>query len=139
MTGYMTNDANLARHGELRRRADRHRAAHIAAPAAGPHAAAHAAPIAIRRATEAARRTVERLAALDSVATLSGEILIASVGGEPQAAIDIASGATIADPFRPTAHLVELLGLRAARMREGTRSPRRLPGLRPRRSAYRAA
>jgi hypothetical protein len=68
---------------------------------------------------------------------LSGEILVAEVAGELQAAIEVASGAAIADPFRPTAHLVELLYLRAARLRAPTRSRRRF-GLRLR-SAYRTA
>ena len=49
-------------------------------------------------------------------------------------AISVASGATIADPFRPTAELVELLSLRARRLRAATH-PRR-PRLR---WAYRAA
>jgi len=93
--------------------------------------------IAIRRATEADRAALERRAALDSAPTSSGEVLLAEVGGEPQAAIEIASGATIADPFRPTAYLIELLSLRAARLREGTVSPRRLRL--PWCSAYRTA
>jgi hypothetical protein len=93
--------------------------------------------IAIRRATESDRPALERLAALDSAPAPTGEVLIAEVGDEPQAAIEVASGATIADPFRPTAHLVELLGLRVARLRQGTGSPRRLR-LRSR-SAYGAA
>ncbi|MCA1697426.1 MAG: hypothetical protein LC790_00370 [Actinobacteria bacterium] len=82
--------------------------------------------IAIRRATETDRAALERLAALDSAPTPSGEVLIAEVGGEPQAAIQIAGDAAIADPFRPTAHLIELLDLRAARLREATASPRPL-------------
>jgi len=93
--------------------------------------------ISIRRATETDRGALERLAALDSAPIPSGEILIAEVDGEPQAAIEIAGGTTVADPFRPTAELIELLGLRAARLREGAPSPRRLRL--PWRSAYRTA
>ena len=59
---------------------------------------------------------------------------IAEVREQVLGAIEVASGAMIADPFRPTAELVELLGVRAARLRA---SPRRLR-LRPR-WAYRAA
>jgi hypothetical protein len=80
-------------------------------------------PIAIRRATPADRPAVERLAALDSARSPSGDVLIAEVGDEPQAAIAIATGFAVADPFRPTAHVVELLTVRAARMR-GAGRPR---------------
>lgn len=93
--------------------------------------------IAIRRATEADRPVVERLAALDSARWPSGEVLIAEVDGELQAAIEIAGGATIVDPFRRTAHLTELMSLRAARLREAAAPSR--PLRMPWRSAYRAA
>jgi hypothetical protein len=63
-------------------------------------------------------------------------VLMAEVGDEALGAIEVATGATIADPFRPTAELVELLSLRAARLRGG--SDRRRLRLRPR-AAYRAA
>ena len=67
----------------------------------------------------------------------AGEILLAEVGDEPRAAIQVDSGVAIADPFRRTADVVELLSLRASRLREGAGSPRRLR-LRAR-PAYRAA
>jgi hypothetical protein len=93
--------------------------------------------VTIRRATEDDRQVLERLAALDSARLPSGDILIAEVGYEQQAAIEVATGATIADPFRPTAHLIELLELRAAGLRRRADSPRRArPSLR---SAFRAA
>jgi hypothetical protein len=38
---------------------------------------------------------------------------VAEVGGELWAALEIATGATIADPFRPSGDLVELLELHA--------------------------
>lgn len=139
MTGYMTNDANMARHEELRQRADRRRATHPDAAPVRQALGAHAdAPIAIRRAVSDDHAVLERIAALDSATVLTGDILIAHVDDEPQAAIEIATGIAIADPFRPTKHLVELLSLRAALLRKESRSRRRLPRLRPR-SAYRAA
>jgi hypothetical protein len=95
------------------------------------------ATIAIRPATPTDRSALERLAALDSAATPTGEILIAEVGREPQAAVHVPSGATIADPFRPTAHLVELLTLRAKTLRDAT-VPRRRIAL-PRPLGYRVA
>ena len=95
--------------------------------------------VAIRRATDTDidRTVLTRLAALDSAPVPSGEVLIAEVGGVAHGAIEIETGNTIADPFHPTAHLVELLSLRAGRTDDRARSPRRL-GLR-RRWAYRAA
>lgn len=83
--------------------------------------------ITIRRATPADAADVVRLATLDTAPTPSGDTLIAFVGGEPQAAIEIATGLAVADPFRPTADLVELLVQRAKHMSETTPARRRLP------------
>ena len=83
--------------------------------------------VSVRRAARDDHADLQSLAALDSARALHGEILIAQVGDEPQAAIEIGSGATVADPFRPTAHLVELLELRAARL---DRRPSARPSLR---------
>jgi hypothetical protein len=67
----------------------------------------------IRGATAADRAALMRLAALDSARPLVGQVLIAEVDGEPQAALEIATGRVVADPFRPTAHLVQQLQDRA--------------------------
>jgi len=140
VTGYLTYDANVARledlHGRAERRRMTRRAARTATPAATQTRVGVAEPVTIRRATAADRATLERLAALDSARAPVGDVLIAEVGDEALGAIEVASGATIADPFRPTAELVELLSLRAARLRGG--SDRRGLRLRPR-AAYRAA
>ncbi len=71
----------------------------------------------IRRAGVADSGALVRLAALDSAKPPAGDSLVAEVGGELWAAIEIESGAAIADPFRPSADLVELLRFRARRMR----------------------
>jgi hypothetical protein len=52
-------------------------------------------------------------------------MLTVEADGEPRPAIEIATGATIADPFRPIAVLVELLDLRAAQLRQARPSRRR--------------
>jgi hypothetical protein len=75
------------------------------------------APVLIRRAGERDVRAIARLAALDERELPPGELLIAEVRGRPVAAVEVRSGATIADPFVPTAGIVELLGLRAAQVR----------------------
>ena len=69
--------------------------------------------IAIRPARPADDMDLEVLAALDSSLPLTGEILVATVDGEPQAAIQLSDGRAIADPFVPSAELVALLRVRA--------------------------
>lgn len=65
-----------------------------------------------------------RLAALDSSRMPSGPSLVAEVGGRIVAAVDVETGATIADPFQPTAGLVDLLALRAHQSRGERRTGR---------------
>ena len=138
MTGQLTYEAHAARVDDLRRRADRRRTGRDATSprsrrTSRPHVCV-AADVTIRRATEADRVALQRLAALDSARPLTGEILIAEVDGSVVGAIEVAGGATIADPFRLTAAVVELLGLRAARLRgKSTRHRLRLRA----RAAYR--
>lgn len=73
--------------------------------------------IVIRRATEADIRALADLAILDSRAALTGPALIAEVDGVVRAALDTADGSVAADPFAPTAELVELLRLHAGATR----------------------
>jgi hypothetical protein len=76
----------------------------------------------IRPADLADLASLDRLAALDSASPPTGNVLVAEVGGELWAAIDVESGTAIADPFRPSGDVVELLRLHA---RGERRSPRR--------------
>jgi hypothetical protein len=70
--------------------------------------------ISIRLANEADHPTLVRLAALDSAPTPHWPVLVADVDGEIVAARAVDHGRrTIADPFRPTAEIRELLELRA--------------------------
>jgi hypothetical protein len=91
----------------------------------------HSGPVAIRRAAAADRETLDRLAALDSARKVVGEALIADVDDEPRVAIELVTGRIVADPFRPTVHLVEQLQQRAEKLEEQAVSRRRLR-LRPR-------
>jgi len=72
--------------------------------------------LAIRPATANDGPALERLAALDSSAVLVGPALLGLVDGRPLAAVSLATGAVVADPFSPTAELVALLRQRAARL-----------------------
>ena len=69
--------------------------------------------IVIRRATDADIRALADLAILDSREPLTGPALIAEVDGAVHAALDLRDGSVAADPFAPTAELVELLRLHA--------------------------
>ena len=79
--------------------------------------------IVIRRATDADVRALADLAILDSRDALTGPALIAELDGVVRAALDTADGSVIADPFAPTAELVELLRLHARASRD-TRATR---------------
>ena len=85
--------------------------------------------IAIRRAHERDARKIERLAALDSSVPPRGTVLLAEVDGEPWAALGIDDGHVVADPFRRSAGVVELL---MARARQSTDLKRGRPILAPR-------
>jgi hypothetical protein len=74
--------------------------------------------ITIRRTGPADGKSLVRLAGLDSKHVPPGGFLIAEVGGVGWAAVALESGEVLADPFRPTADLVEILRLRVARIRE---------------------
>lgn len=74
--------------------------------------------ITIRRAGAADGESLVRLAGLDSKHVPPGDFLVAEVDGDECAAVALESGELLADPFRPTAHICEMLRLRAARIRE---------------------
>jgi hypothetical protein len=61
---------------------------------------------------------LRRLAGRDSAMPLDGTVLLAEVAGEPRAAIALETGRVIADPFAPTAELVDLLRARAKQLRQ---------------------
>jgi len=78
----------------------------------------HAAPtVVIRAARGSDGEVLRRLAALDSARVPAGDVLVAEAEGAVVAAHSPATGATIADPFRRTAEVVELLELRGAMLR----------------------
>jgi hypothetical protein len=72
------------------------------------------AAVVIRPAYPDDAETLERLARLDSRRPLTGPVLVAERDGRLLAALATDSGATIANPFAPTADLVALLKTRAA-------------------------
>lgn len=87
-----------------------------------------ASTVLLRHATAADAEALRDLAALDSAPALHGPILVAEEEGALRAALALSDGRAIADPFHPTAALVDLLrahgAARAARERR-TRAHRR--------------
>jgi hypothetical protein len=67
------------------------------------------APLVLRPATSVDSADLERLAALDSARPLEGDVLLAYAGGAVRAALSLDSGRVVADPFWPSAELVDLL------------------------------
>jgi hypothetical protein len=92
------------------------------------------APITIRRA-HPEEPGVLTVAALDSAAVPRAPLLVAEVDGDIRAVLSLEDGTAIADPFHPTAELVELLHARA-RSGRTQRPPRLALPLRKPRSAY---
>jgi hypothetical protein len=76
---------------------------------------------------------VAQLAQLDSTRAPSGALLGADLNGSLVAAISIATGEVIADPFRRTAEIADVLRLRATQVDGPPRRPLVFSLLRPRR------
>jgi hypothetical protein len=70
-------------------------------------------PITITQSSEADNQKLWRLAALDDRRAPAGPALLAYVDGELRAAVGLLDGRAVADPFHPTAELVELLRIQA--------------------------
>jgi hypothetical protein len=68
--------------------------------------------------------SIRRLAALDEKPVPIGGVLVAEMAGELVAALPLAGGEALADPFKPTAQVVDLLRLRARQLRTAS-APRR--------------
>lgn len=78
---------------------------------------------AIRHATHDDGWALRALAELDSQRLLSGPALIGAIGGCPSAAISLADGRVVADPFQRTAPLRQVLRIRAAALHAHERTP----------------
>ena len=70
----------------------------------------------LRYASGADDAHLRHLAALACARPLRGEVLVAEVDGSPIAAVSVATGRSVADPFLPTAHAVQMLRLQASQL-----------------------
>jgi hypothetical protein len=109
--------------------ADRHAAARSsrAARRAAGRSFADGLRLVLRRSTAEDEPALARLARLDSAPRPRGDMLVAEVEDQIVAAVPLDGGPAIADPFLPTADIVEILRARAERL-----APQRRPAHRPR-------
>lgn len=118
---------------DLRRTAVRERRVRtVAVPPSAAAAAAKAPSIDLRIAGPDERGLVERLVILDEATPLDGPVLLALVDGRPVAALSLADGRVVSDPFVATREPVTLLRLRARHLAIASQGRRRRLGLRPR-------
>jgi hypothetical protein len=96
---------------DSRRAADPCRLAHPRSQPSPPVAAERS--VTLRFGIPADRWPLARLAELDSAAPPAQPVLLVEVDGQLRAALALAGGAIIADPFYPTADLIDLLLARA--------------------------
>jgi hypothetical protein len=73
----------------------------------------------LRLATGADQPVLERLAELDDTTRPAAPVLLGEVRHRPVAALSLADGRVVADPFTSTHELIELLHLRARQMGYG--------------------
>jgi hypothetical protein len=81
--------------------------------------------VTVRRSYPDDAPALRELAQRDGRRVPRAPLLVAEVSGRLLAARSLENGGSISDPFQPTAHLVELLALRSAHLREAVASPRR--------------
>ena len=80
----------------------------------------------IRLAREDDRASLASLAQLDSGRAPAHPVLLAEADGGVVAALSLLDGTAVADPFRPTADVVDLLRVRASAAGTGDRARRGL-------------
>jgi hypothetical protein len=68
-----------------------------------------ASPVTVRPYLPVDQRPLERLAALDDRRVPAQPVVVAEANGRLVAAVSKHTGEAVADPFEPTAHLVEML------------------------------
>jgi hypothetical protein len=104
---------------DMHRAADAHRLAHNPAQPRRPTATERS--VTLRFGSLADQGALARLAELDSTTPPSQPVLLVEVDGQLRAALALANGAVIADPFYPTAELIELLRARARQLHAAPR------------------
>jgi hypothetical protein len=96
---------------------------------------ANADSISIRPFADSDARAVREVAQRDSSMVPAGMLLVAEVGGQVRAVLSLHNGDVVADPFAPSAAVVDLLRTRARQLTGGPPPRRRRRGLLERRTA----
>jgi hypothetical protein len=109
-----------AKADDLRRAADGHRLARNRAQPQRPVAGQKS--VTLRFGSLSDQGPLAALAELDSTAPLEQPVLLAEVDGQLRAALALTGGVVVADPFYPTADLIDLLRARARQLEATTRS-----------------
>lgn len=136
MNSRLTLEAVEAMLAEQRRKASERRRPDVARPSPRPDMAPGGPPVTVRHATVDDAIGLRRLAELDAGPAPALPALVAEVDGELVAALPLAGGPPVADPFRAAGDFVRLLELRAEQLsRDGRRRRRRPRPLRRRRAA----
>jgi hypothetical protein len=92
-----------------------------------PYAMAIATPqsISIRPFADSDAQAVRGVAERDSSVVPAGVLLVAEVDGQVRAVLSLDTGEVVADPFAPSAALMDLLHARARQLNGGRRPSRR--------------
>jgi len=99
---------------DLRRAADAHRLTKRRSQPRRPVATDRS--VTLRFGSPADQRQLARLAELDSTTSPAQPVLLAEVDGQLRAVLALTDGTLVADPFHPTADLIDLLGARARQL-----------------------
>ena len=111
---YLTMALALAKANDPRRVADaRRRMQHRGQPGRSD---ASDRSVTLRFGSPADNGALARLAAVDSAKPLALPVLLAEVNGRVVAALALSDGTSIANPFSPTADLIDLLRTRATQL-----------------------
>ena|SRR5437763_1308948 len=84
----------------------------------------HLSDLTIRPATPADDAALEQIAQFDSARRPRGRVLVGEVAGEVIAAVSLASGHVVANPFTHTAEAVHMLNLRREQLAQAHDPPR---------------
>jgi hypothetical protein len=103
-----------AKADDLRRAADAHRLTHRRSQPGRPVATDRS--VTLRFASPADQGPLARLAELDSSTPPMLPVLLAEVDGQLRAALALTDGTLVADPFHPTADVIDLLRARALQL-----------------------
>jgi len=103
-----------ARMDDLYRAADAHRATRDRAHHARSLVTERS--VTLRFASTSDKKSLARLAALDSAEPPEQPVLLAEVDGQLVATLSLSDGTVVADPFHPTLDVIELLQARARQL-----------------------